>query len=232
MRNAILTCLNPVEEFWQLGNLFLANDNFVLIGWQVFPSPFDEGMPETVGKILTQVMISFGNVLFLNSNTSADTENEWKYYDDKATLFLKEPNPLKRFMGTLSGRSEDLTLLATRKPQTVERLFDDGKYPWWLQGQIVFVSDQEQILPRIDRETLLCFFEDDWLQQVGRLQDLNIECVLRPGVDGDVAGILFLTEDFRHTFLEVLESQSRAAGFDWEVLPESDFASSLADSHK
>jgi hypothetical protein len=46
---------------------------------------------------------------------------------------------------------------------------------------------------------------------------------LRPGVDGDVAGLLSLTDGFDRSVLAVLERETQLAGFDWALLPESVF---------
>jgi hypothetical protein len=46
---------------------------------------------------------------------------------------------------------------------------------------------------------------------------------LRPGVDGDVAGLLSLTDAIEQAVLAALESETRHAGFDWELLPEDAF---------
>ncbi len=228
MKNSIFACLNPIEKFWQLGCLPPAHGTFVLIGWRVYPTPVDAGMPETVGEVLARVMTSAANAVFLSSDVKGGVPNEWRIVGEDAVCVLKEPNPLKSFLNSLSSRKSDLVLLSTREPDKVIRLFDDGTYPWWLQGQIVLLSEPKQIMPEIDRQSLLSLFEDDWMQQALYLQSTGIQCVVRPGVDGDVAGFLFLTDAFRNRFLKTLEDESRADGFEWSLLPETDFVSSIA----
>lgn len=227
MKNSIFACLNPVEKFWQLGHLPPAHGTLVLIGWQITPTPVDEGMPETVGAVLARVMTSLGNVVFLSSDVKDGLANEWKSVGEVAVCVLKEQNPLKSFLNYVSGNTSDLVLLSTRNTEKVIRLFDDGTYPWWLQGQIVVLSEPEQPMPEITRENLLSLFEDDWTRQTQHLQSIGIQCVMRPGVDGSVAGFLFLTDGFRSKFLENFENESRAAGFEWNLLSKTDFISSI-----
>ena len=233
LKNSIFVCPSPIEEFWQLGRLSGIGENFALIGWRVYPRPLDGGMPESVGEIMARTMTAAANVIFLSSDVeSSHLTNEWKNIGEDAVCVLSEPNSLKSFLAALSNRTTDLVLLSTQNPEKVVRLFDEGIYSWSMQAQVVFLAEPGRALPEIERQTLLSLFQNDWLRYSSGLKDEGVKCVLRPGVDGDVAGILFLTNAFRHTFLEILENQSRAAGFNWEVLSEADFASSLADSHK
>lgn len=231
MRNAIFICDNPVEPFWQLGEISTGGGNFVLLGWRTYPKPVDDGMPDAVAKVLASVMTSLSQVIFLSSDLAqTDAANEWKSFGDKAVCVLIEPNPLKRLAAVLSGRAADIALVATRTTQEVEQFLDESM--WSLQTQMVLLSEPERALPAIDWQTLLSLYGDDWIRHASRLQSIGVQSVLRPGVDGCVAGILFLTDAFRQMFLEILENQSRAAGFGWKVLSEDDFASSLVDSQK
>jgi hypothetical protein len=228
VKNSIFACLNPIEKFWQLGCLPPAHGtSLILIGWYLSTS-IDGGLPEKIADILARATTSAANAVFLSSDVKGGVPNEWKLVGEDAVCVLKEPNPLKFFLNSLSGRTSDLVLLSTRKPENVVRLFDDGIYSWWLQGQVVLLSEPEQTMPEIDRQTLLSLFEDDWTQQALHLQSTGTQCVMRPGVDGSVAGLLFLTDDFRSKFLQILGNESRADGFELNLLPETDFVSSIA----
>ena len=48
--------------------------------------------------------------------------------------------------------------------------------------------------------------------------------VVRPGVDGDVAGLLTLAIDAREASLAALERECRHAAFGWAVVTEDQFA--------
>lgn len=229
LRNSILICDNPVETFWQLGQISKGSGNFVLLGWRVSWTPIEDGVPDAVAKVLAAAMTSLAQVIFLSSDLAqTDAVNEWDSSGEKTVCVLKEPNPLKQLTAFLSGKAVHITLVATRTPKQVEQSLDDSM--WSLETQIILLSEPERVLPKIDWQTLLSLFDDDWILSASQLQRIGIQCVLRPGVDGCVAGVLFLTDDFRHKFLGILENQSRAAGFDWELLSEAEFASSLSDS--
>lgn len=228
MRNTVFVCHNPIETYWQLGQISTVGGNFTLIGWDLSSTLTDGGMPETVAGILARAMTSTANVIFLSSNVNGGIANDWKTIGDDAVCVLKENNPLRCVLNALSNRTSDFTLLSTRNPKAVIELFDDGIYSWWMQGQVILLSEPERATPKINRQILLALFEEDWTRQASQLQSVGIQSVLRPGVDGSVAGFLFLTDAFRITFLKALEEESRAAEFDWSLLSETDFASSLA----
>ncbi len=231
MKNSIFICLNPIETFWHLGQISKGGDSFVLLGWRTSPRPVDDGVPDAVGKILARTMSSVARVIFLSSGSpQTDAVNEWKVSGDKTVCVLKEQNLLKQVTAFLSGRSVQIALIATRATQQVEQALDDSMWSW--ETQLILLSETERALPKIDWQTLLSLYEDDWIPHASRLQRIGVQCVVRPGVDGCVAGILFLTDDFHRTFLKILENQTRAAGFDWQVLSEADFASALADSQE
>ena len=230
MKNSIFACLNPVQKIWQLGRLPHTPDAFVLIGWRTYPTPVDGGIPEAVGEILARAMTSAANVIFLSSDVKGDAPPDWKIVGGNLICALKEESLIKRALSSLSNIPSTLVLLSTRKPEVVIRLFDDAAYPWWTQGQIALLSESNRPIPKINRQTLLSLFEEDWTQNASALQDLGIQSVMRSGVDGSVAGFLFLTADFGGRFLKVLENESRTVGFDWNILSETDFASSLSDS--
>ena len=113
--------------------------------------------------------------------------------------------------------------MSTRRPDTAVRLFDDAGFPWWLQGQVVLLSGPDAPPPDIDEEMLLALFGEDWTNHAASLAP-GIEGVLRPGVDGDVAGLLSLTDAFEQVLLATLERDTRNAGFDWALLSEEAFA--------
>jgi hypothetical protein len=74
---------------------------------------------------------------------------------------------------------------------------------------------------------LRALFGEDWTKHAASLAPVGIdgiEGILRPGVDGDVAGLLSLTDAFDQVVLAGLESETRRAGFDWALLPEMEFA--------
>jgi hypothetical protein len=50
----------------------------------------------------------------------------------------------------------------------------------------------------------------------------------RPGVDGDVVGIVASSEDFDRTLMRTIELEASQSGFAFVRLPEAQFATELA----
>ncbi len=75
---------------------------------------------------------------------------------------------------------------------------------------------------------MLSLIADDWAQQLVQLRCAGIVGGLRPGVDGDVVGVLSLSDGFTGTLLDALEHEARCAGFGWLRLSETDFKDMLA----
>ncbi|MGH8622501.1 MAG: hypothetical protein ACRET3_10210 [Burkholderiales bacterium] len=60
------------------------------------------------------------------------------------------------------------------------------------------------------------------------LASLGMAAIVRPGVDGDVAGIISASNSFERQLLESIEGEAHQAGFSWRVLPEDSFGDELA----
>ncbi len=223
MSNSIFICRNPIETHWHLGRTAMVR-GFTLIGWRISPTRIDGGMPAAVAEILARAMIADSNVIFPSSDVEGDTSTEWKAAGDDLFCSLREASLIKRFLSSPPNAPSNITLLSTRKSETAIRLFDDAVHPWWMQGQVALLS--ESATPKIDRQ-ILFFLESDWIQRTDTWQNTGIKSVLRPGTDGDTAGFLFPTEIFGCEFLTSLENESRAVGFNCDLLTEADFIRSI-----
>jgi hypothetical protein len=128
----------------------------------------------------------------------------------------------ERIAGTTgAGR---VTLVSTRDPNVVQKAFDDPAYPWWLQGQVFLLSAPDARPPEIERRKFLRLIEDDWTTAAQALPRLGVIGVLRPGVDGDIAGLFAPTERLIEARLAALAREARAASFAWSVVTEDAFA--------
>ncbi len=203
-RTAVFVCLAPRGSEWQLGALPPAAGRVLLIGWAEDPPPVDAGVPEGVATVLARALTSFGRVTFPTAVVQASAGHSW-------SPFTRAPGPVE--------------LLWTRNPQAVLQAFDDASHPWWMQGQVLLVSEPAAaVAPEIDRKQLAALLEDKWTMAADALSAAGVISVLRPGVDGDVAGLWTATEETEHTSLAALEGEARRASFDWAVLSEEAFA--------
>jgi len=123
------------------------------------------------------------------------------------------------FLSSVGG-ARDGTIVSTRDAAAAARVFDDAAFPWWLQGQAAVLSDPDAAPPAVDKPSLLALFEEDWAVRAAAIEPRGVRGVARPGVDGDVAGLLALTDEFDARLLESLEREARVAGVGWTVVPE------------
>jgi hypothetical protein len=223
-QTAVFACRDPLGSHWQLGPLPPAAGRLTLIGWSQPAERRDAGVPEEVAGVLARALTSIARVTFPCSFVKPVATDGWSMMDDDLIRVLSVKGLGRRIVSRFRGTPTDITLMSTRRPETAAGLVDDAGFPWWQQGQLVLLSKADAPPPDIDGDTLLALFEDDWTQRAALLGPGGIEGILRPGVDGDVAGLLSLTDAFEQVVLEVLESETRHDGFDWALLPEKAFA--------
>jgi hypothetical protein len=221
---SIFACRDARGPQWQLGPLPPAHGRLTLIGWRQEPEPVDGGVAAEVAGVLARALTSTARVTFPCTFVTTATANVWSTWDADLVRTLTGRGLAARIAAKLKGTPSDITLMSTRRPETAGRLFDDAGFPWWMQGQVVVLSKPEAPPPDIDEDTLLALFGDDWSTHASSLGPVGIEGIVRPGVDGDVAGLLSLTGAFEEAVLGALESETRRAGFDWAVLTEDAFA--------
>lgn len=214
---SLLVCLDPRARWWQLGPLPPAAGRLILVGWKQTPRSVDGGVPDVVAGALSRAMTSVARVTFPRSNGDAAPAPTWSTRGLDRIRLLPAAGVRAQLEAMLKG---DIVLVSTRRPETAHSLFDDGGYPWWLQGQIVLLSAADAGPPDITREQFLALHGEDWAERAGRLAKAGVDAVVRPGVDGSVAGLLSLSEPFEQTLLQTCEAECRRVAIDWEVVTE------------
>jgi hypothetical protein len=91
------------------------------------------------------------------------------------------------------------------------------------------LSEPEESPPDLDQSRLFSLFGGDWTALASLLESSGVLGVLRPGIDGDIAGLLSFSDEFEREVVAALERKARSAGFDWSLASEDDFARQLAD---
>jgi len=223
-QTSIFACRDARGAQWQLGPLPAATGRLTLIGWKQTPEPHDAGVPEEVAHVLARALTSVARVTFPCSSVKPVATSGWSPVDGDLVRLLTGKGIGERIVASLKGKPPDITLISTRQPETALRLFDDPSFPWWLQGQVVLLSQPDAPPPDIDEEALLALFGENWTQNAASLAPVGIGGILRPGVDGDVAGLLSLTDAFDQAVFAALESETRRAGFNWALTSEEAFA--------
>jgi hypothetical protein len=181
-------------------------------------------VPDEVAGVLARALTSTARVTFPSSAVFEGATRVWSPLDDDLVRALSGKGISDRVLAKLRGRPPNVALMSTRRPETAMRLFDDASFPWWMQGQVVLLSGLDASPPEIDEEALLALFDQDWTKRAAPLAAAGIQGIMRPGVDGDVAGLLSLRDEFEQVVLDTLERETRLAGFDFLLLPEEAFA--------
>ena len=225
---SILICRDPRGSHWQLGTLPPPQGPLTLIGWRQQPDPTDGGVPREVAAVLARALTSAARVTFPSSAVDVSVGQRWSARGDDLVRELTSHGAVSRAKAILKGRTNKVVLVSTRASATVVAAFDDGQYPWWLQGQVLLLSEGDAEPPDIDMEKLSAFYDEQWTRQAAALSVPGLVGVMRPGVDGDVAGLLALVEAFAPAFLEKLEHEARVAGMGLDVVDERTFAQRLA----
>ncbi|HEU4853769.1 MAG TPA: hypothetical protein VFS89_00580 [Nitrosospira sp.] len=228
-RTALLVCHNPRGSNWQLAPLCSTNGRAALIGWRQVPDSVDDGVPIDVAMVMARAFTSVARVTFLCTSESDGAAAGWMQLDEDFVRAMRRPG-LTGFIRQFIDRiPRNAALMSTRRPEIVLRLFDDPAFPWWMQGQVVLLSPAEAGPPELDSEFLISLVDkDDWSNQEKILSNAGILGIVRPGVDGDVAGLLSLASSFETVVLSALEDESVRAGFEWDMLDEAMFSERLA----
>jgi hypothetical protein len=217
---SILACRDARAAHWQLGPLPPARARLTLVGWTRSGDEQDGGLPEEVGRVLASALASVARVTFPSSRTNTTVTRVWSSFDGGLIRELNGPGVVKGLVAKMRGTPVDAALVSTRQPDVAMRAFDDAGFPWWLQGQAILLSKPDADPPDVDEPTLLALFEDDWAERAAGLAAIEVQGVVRPGVDGAVAGMLALREDLDRSLLDALERETRLAGLTWSIVPE------------
>lgn len=199
----------------------------MLLGWNAPSKSIDSGVPEAVRAVLAGALTSIARVSFPVSEVPRRISKTEMNSDEDQVRLLGTGGPIERAAARLKRMPSSITLLSTRSQKTAAKLFEDAGYPWRLQGQVALLSAPDAAPPEVDRQTLLSLMSDDWATHGVQLRSIGVVGVLRPGVDGDVAGVLSLTREFKKILLEALAHQAKLENFDWLLLDEKNFVDKL-----
>jgi hypothetical protein len=222
---SIIACRDARAPHWQLGPLPPATGRMTLLGWSQTAEQQDAGVPEDVARVLSLALTSVARLTFLCSFVAPAAPSVWSPLQDDLIRGLAGKGVVTRIVAKLRGTPPNTALMSTRRAESAMRLFDDAGFPWWMQGQVVLLSGLEGAPPDIDERSLFALFGEEWTKHAASVAPLGIKGIMRPGVDGDVAGLLALTDTFEQDVLAALVRETRRAEFDWALLPEQDFAS-------
>lgn len=169
----LLICENPLSSDWQLGLLPPRQGTLELLGWACREPGLEGGVPQPVQQLLARVWVGMARLDHLSQD---DTQRRgW------ARVF---PSALRGPASTQWFNCVD--------PSQTQALFHDSGCSWSRQGQALLLSEAHAPKPRLESVALDVLLSDDWWQLAPPLRAAGVEAVVRPGVDGAVAGLWWL----------------------------------------
>jgi hypothetical protein len=214
---------------WQLGSPSSKLGAFSLIGWTA--DELEGGVPDRIVDVLARSLAAFGRVTFACSTISAPDTPGWQMRGSDYVSRYRTRSGLDRIAARFFARAPvDLVLLSTTSEQAVRRLFNDPGYPWWSQGQFVLISSAGESPPDFDSIAFgpAKLFEREWAEGFGSLHPLGVQATFRPGVDGDVAGLLCVSGEIRNRFEAILSRSAQESGMSPQYVSEAGFIEALA----
>jgi hypothetical protein len=112
--------------------------------------------------------------------------------------------------------------LSTCDASVARTLFDQPRFDWTQQTQVVLLSLVDAPGPELDLNLTQALWRGGSSQARSALDQLGVQLVLRPGVDGAVVGVVGLEADALSAWLTTLSAQCRAEGWVLVTRMESD----------
>jgi hypothetical protein len=98
-----------------------------------------------------------------------------------------------------------------------------------MQGQTILISPHDRKPPELAWSQMMSITGGETSAPEAALSAWGTEAVVRPGVDGDVAGLLATDEIVKERAVASLRHAASSHGFALRVLTESEFSEALAE---
>lgn len=220
----ILICTSARLPQWQLAG-YIGTPTSLLLGWHQAIRSVDGGAPAEVAKVISNALCRGARISYLYSDLQEIIDTHAKeFYSIQP---ITEPGLLIAFW---SGIHPKAAVVSTNNPEVALHLFDASYFSWVLQGQSVFLSRLSDPIPDLKdvvSKTWQRRYED---APMDTLIEYSLVGIMRPGVDGDVAGILFRSIQDRANFLTALQEEAESSGMQFKRCDEFEFMDSLTNS--
>ena len=219
-------CRHPEQAYWQLGNLSGTPPPVLLLGWKSSIDAIDEGLPSDIREILAKTMLSQASVVCLVPNavkrTGPGSRIATRQQNRLASGWLGD-----RVRDALGVGRPDVTVSSPRDWQHLTEILDEGYCAWWLQNQFLALFNLAEPVPDLGADQTDKLLSDNWADAV---MDLGAGCagVIRPGVDGAVAGFVSGQEGFERQFLRALEGVASELGGSVRCVSETELARAIS----
>jgi hypothetical protein len=214
--------MNPVAPHWQLDLTSSSDAELVLVAWRSAEDKSDGGVPLDIANIIARTLAAHARVSFLSSEACDVRET--------STLCVKVAlNPIERLHARIKHEPVRIQLVSTADPNVASRIFYEDGFSWQMQGQIVLLLPAASNPPLLDRKGLGMLMECDWEQALAKLGLRHLLGVMRPGVDGDVAGIWSFDKAFTQALLAGLLKEAQREDYEFLLVSEEKFMALLAN---
>lgn len=220
-RNELLVSPGIPPDKWRL---FPGMAGHVLmIGWRLAGGrTVDDGVPPEVAPVLARALTDLGWVSFFEGSAPNRT------LDDRVSP-INPPGFAGKVRAAAAGLPSEVYLVSTRRPELVASAFDASYFSWVMQGQAILISPPDRKPPELDWSQMMSITGGETSALEAALSAWGANAVVRPGVDGDVAGLLVTDEIARERALSSLRHAAASHGFGLRVLTESEFSDALAE---
>jgi hypothetical protein len=209
--------LEATREAWGLGPLPPANGALLLVGWSRQLAFAADDEPAPFAAILATALTRLGPLAFPASERLGAAGAVYAPWAPRR-------RPLMSLARSALCLTSDVALAA--------KLFDDGAFPWPLQGQFGLLCEKSVKLEALAALAGMLdgLIEPGWSAALPALNAAGVAAVLRPGTDGDVAGLLAADAALHGRVVASLAETARQSAVAFEMLDEAGFAAALAAS--
>lgn len=222
----ILVCTSARLPQWQLAG-YIDTSTSVLLGWHQATMSVDGGVPAEVAKVISNALCRGTRISYLCGDLEQIIETHSREFCSIQTI--TESGLIARFIAYWSGVPPNAAIVSTNNPKVALHLFDTSYFSWVLQGQSVFLSDLSVPVPDLKKVVSKTGQRKYENAPMDALNDYSLVGMMRPGVDGDVTGILFRSVQDRANFLTSLQEEAGSSGMQFKHCDESEFMDSLAN---
>jgi hypothetical protein len=220
-RNELLVSPGTPPDKWKLFPHMTGP--MLMIGWRLAGGrSVDDGVPPEVAPVLAHALTNLGWVSFFEGAEPTRTP------DDQVSPI--NPSGFSgRLKAAAGGLPKEVYLVSTRRAGLAASAFDASFFSWVMQGQAILISPPDRKPPELEWSQMMSITGGESSAFEAALSAWGANALIRPGVDGDVVGLLAADEVVKERALACLRDAASSHGFGLQVLTESEFSEALAD---
>ncbi len=185
----------------------------VLLDWETAEPMVDGGVPPAVRALLAAGLAAAGTVAACTTRVADDVGRDWTRVPQGYDC---------RLPGGLLARRRSVAVRATRDLAEVARFFDETLFDWAQESQLLLLAppgplpdELPDVLPTLDRALVDGCLAQPMTTTPDQLRAAGLIGIVRPGVDGGMAGLYVPDAAARAAVLGALATAARVAGAAW-----------------